>query len=101
MFYPLVVANVVMAIFLALNFSKLPPQIPLFYSLPIGDDQLADTWMILLIPILMNFLLFLNNFFYRRYFAGSQLVERIFFYLNFFLIIGFTLIFIKIILVVT
>lgn len=100
-FYPLIAANILMGVFLALKFSILPPQIPLFYSRPTGDGQLADTWMILILPILMNILLFLNLFFYRRYFEGNQLVQRIFQYLNLFLVVGFTLIFIKIILVVT
>jgi len=83
------------------KFGTLPPQIPLFYSKPPGEDQLADTWMILLLPLLMNFLFFFNNFFYRRYFKENILAKKILYYLNLLISISFTIIFAKIIFVVT
>lgn len=43
-----------------LSWNKLPPEIPLFYSQPWGTDQLAPGFMILLLPLLSLFVLFVN-----------------------------------------
>jgi len=51
-----------------IRMKTIPPQIPLLYSLPIGEDQLVEWWMIFLIPILMNGLYVLNSFIYQKYF---------------------------------
>ena len=99
--YSLILANLIMLSVLLFRFNLLAPQIPLFYSKPPGEDQLADTWNILLLPVLMNFLYVLNNFIYRKYFKQDDLLKKIFYYLNLFIIISFTLILIKIIFVIT
>ena len=99
--YSLILANLIMLSVLLFRFNLLPPQIPLFYSKPPGEDQLADTWNILLIPVLMNFLYVLNNIIYPKYFKQDDLLKKIFYYLNLFIIISFTLILIKIIFVIT
>ncbi len=94
-------ADVLMIIAFILKLNKLPPQIPLFYSQTWGEDQLTDTWLIFLLPVFLNLLFFLNNYLYKKYFSGNELVKKIFYYLNLFLISGFTLIFIKIIFLVS
>ena len=99
--YTLILANLIMLGVLLFRFNLLPPQIPLFYSKPPGEDQLADTWNILLIPVLMNFLYVLNNIIYRKYFKQDDMIKKIFYYLNLFIIMSFTLILIKIIFVIT
>ena len=99
--YTLILANLIMLGVLLFRFNLLPPQIPLFYSKPPGEDQLADTWNILLLPVLMNFLYVLNNFIYRKYFKQDDMIKKIFYYLNLFIIMSFTLILIKIIFVIT
>ena len=87
--------------FLGLRFNSMPPQIPLFYSRPWGEDQLADWWMILILPILLNILYVINNFIYRKLFTGNEFVKKIIDILNIFLPISITIIFVKIILTVT
>ncbi|OGK12900.1 hypothetical protein A3C98_01040 [Candidatus Roizmanbacteria bacterium RIFCSPHIGHO2_02_FULL_37_15] len=99
--YGLIIANLTIAGVLFIRYNSLPPQIPLFYSKSAGEDQLADTWLILFLPFFLNFLYFFNNFFYKRYFKDTVLVEKIVYYLNIFIITSFTLIFVKIIFVVT
>ena len=99
--YSLILANLIMLSVLLFRFNLSPPQIPLFYSKPPGEDQLADTWNILLIPVLMNFLYVLNNIIYRKYFKQDDMIKKIFYYLNLFIIMSFTLILIKIIFVIT
>ena len=100
-FYQLIAANLVMVLVTFLRFNNLPPQIPLFYSKPAGEDQLADTWFILILPLFMNLLFFLNKFLSRRYFKDDLLIHKIFYYLNLFLLVSFTLIFTKIVFTIT
>lgn len=84
-----------------LRFKTFPPQIPLFYSRPLGEEQLTDTWMIFLIPFILNILYIANNYLEKRFFPKNDLIKKIFGYLNFFLIVTFTLIFVKIIFLIS
>lgn len=99
--YVLIASNAIILLVLILRFNLLPPQIPLFYSKAVGEDQLADTWMILLLPLLMNFLYILNNILAKKYFNEIDLAQKIVHYLNIFIILGFVLIFVKIIFLIT
>jgi hypothetical protein len=101
MLYVLLGGDIIMLGLTALRFSSIPPQLPLFYSQPFGEDQLVDWWMIFVLPIIMNLLYFINSFVYKKYFPGNEFVKKIIDYLNIFICISFTLIFIKIILLVT
>lgn len=101
MFYALIGSNIVMIGVLLLRFNHLPPQIPLYFSKPWGEDQLVDNWMIFLLPVLLDILYFANVSLVKRYFKENELVKKIIQYLNVFLMIAFTLIFIKIISLVT
>lgn len=101
MFYALIGCDIAMIAVILLNLNHLPPQIPLFFSKPWGEDQLADTWMIVFLPLLLNLLYFVNGAFYKRFFSGNEFVKKIIDYTNIFLMITFTLIFIKIITLVT
>lgn len=84
-----------------LKINTLPPQIPLFYTRPWGEEQLADFWMIFLLPVLVNGLYFSNDYFYKKFFLGNNLVKKILNITNIFLTISLTMIFIKIILLVS
>ena len=101
MWYALAVADLVEAGLFIFRLSSLPPQIPLFYSKPPGEEQLGDLWMIALLPVLMNILCIVNALLYRRYFRESIFAKHAFFYVNLFLTISLTLIFIKIIFLVS
>jgi len=97
----LIAANIVMILTFGLRFSTLPPQIPLFYSKPWGEDQLSDSWLIFIMPLIMDILFFANIYFLNKYFKENDFVRNIINYLNFFIIVSITLIFIKIIFLVT
>lgn len=71
-----------MATITLLKYNALPPQIPLFFSKPSGEDQLADTWFIVILPILMNLLIIANNIVTKKYFADNVFVKKVFYYLN-------------------
>lgn len=97
----LVTGNIVMIASFILRLKTLPPQIPLLYSRPLGETQLVDTWMIFLIPFVLNILYTANNYLENRFFSSNDLVKKIFGYLNLFLIVVFTLIFVKIIFLIS
>ena len=94
-------ADVLMLVVFLFKLNKLPPQIPLFYSRLWGEDQLADTWLIFILPVFLNLLFFLNNYLFKKFYSDNELIKKIFYYLNLFLIFGFTLIFIKIVFLVS
>ncbi len=101
MFKLLLGADALMIIIFTLRFNTLPPQIPLFYSRLWGENQLADTWLIFILPVFLNLLFFLNNYLFKKFYSDNELIKKIFYYLNLFLIFGFTLIFIKIVFLVS
>lgn len=101
MFYTLIIGNLVMAALFIFRYSTLPPQIPLFYSKQVGEDQLAEWWMIFIIPILLNVFVIVNDFCSQRFFPGNAYVRRLLYYVNFALIISFTFIFLKILFLIT
>lgn len=96
--YSLLAGNIVMILTYLLKYTRLPPQIPLFYSKVWGEDQLADTWFILLIPIIMNIFYFLNIYLSKKFPVGDWFAHKVLHYLNIFVIVSLTLVFIKIIL---
>lgn len=55
---------------LVLNRQALPPRVPLWYSKPWGEEQLAFSWQLWLVPGLSVVFLIINlilaNYFYRQ-----------------------------------
>jgi hypothetical protein len=84
-----------------LKFNNLPPQIPLFYSRGDGEEQMADIYLIFLLPILSIILVSANSLIKSKLFPQVYLIERIIYYVNISIIALTTLIFLKILLVVT
>lgn len=101
MIYSLLVGNLLMAGVFLLKAPTIPPQIPLLYSRAWGEDQITDWWLIFLLPALMNGLYFLNNYIYQKIFAPDEFIKKIFTYLNIFQVITMTIVFIKIIFLVS
>ena len=90
-----------MAALFVFKYSSLPPQIPLLYSKQIGEDQLAEWWMIFIIPILLNVFIFVNDFCSKKFFPENIYVKQLLYYVNYTLIICFTFIFLKILFLIT
>ena len=101
MIYALLIADLLMAGSFAWRFSRLPPQIPLFYSRAWGEDQLVDYWLIFILPFLLHLFIFLNIYIYNKYFLPNQLVKKIIDILHWVFIILATGIFLKIIFLIT
>jgi len=92
---------VIMLLLLAVGYVRLPPQIPLFYSLPNGTDQVVDTWLIILVPIVSLLCIILNTLITTRLIERSDFIDNIVRIVNITGIIMTTYIFIKIIHLVT
>lgn len=101
MTYFLLAGNFLMLTGFILRLSRLPPQIPLLYSKPWGEDQLVDLWLIFTMPFILNLFVFLNNFIVKKYFTDNFLIKKIIYYFNLFLIFTLTFAFLRIIFLVT
>jgi hypothetical protein len=99
--YILLLSNLIMIGFFIFRFNRIPPQVPIFNSRPEGEEQLGDWWFIFLIPLALNLFIFFNSFLVKKIFKDNHFVLTVIGYFNWFLIIAFTLIFIRIILLVT
>lgn len=99
--YALIASNIIMAGTFALRYASFPPQIPLFYSHQAGEEQLGEWWMIFLLPFFLNVFVLLNKLIYKKFFSKNTFVSKIIYYLNLFLIFAITLIFLKIVLLVS
>lgn len=62
---------------LFVRFNSLPPQIPLFFSLPWGQQELSPASFILFLPGLSLAILLLNNFLAIFFLKSSQLFSRL------------------------
>ncbi len=101
MIYALISSNIIMILAFLLQYGKLPPQIPLFYSRPWGEDQLADVWMIFLLPVIMNMFYVLNHFLYSKYFNPNNFIKKVMFYSDIFIIVSIIGIFLKILFLIS
>jgi hypothetical protein len=96
----LVISDLVMFVSLILGFNRLPAQIPLYYTNNWGEDQLADIWMIALVPLLMHIFFFLNWWIASKWFKKEEFPYTLLTYLNYIIVVVAPLIFLKIILLV-
>lgn len=101
MIYALLLADILMLGSFLWRYPHLPPQIPLLYSMPWGEDQLADYWFIFILPFLMHVFIFLNVYIYNRFFLPDQVIRRVIDMINWFLIIAFTAIFLRVIFLIS
>lgn len=96
----LIAADIIMIAVFGFFYSKLPPQIPLFYSHTWGEDQIADVWYLAVIPIVLHTFYFLNFFIMKKTFKENEVIQNTLRTMNFFMIVSFTFIFVRIILAI-
>ncbi len=63
--------------FLVYKFNQLPPEVPLFYSLPFGEEQLATTSQLFFIPIFSITIGLINTIFAAVFLPNHQLLSRL------------------------
>lgn len=76
---------------------KLPPRVPLFYSLPWGEEQLAPTIALFFLPLGMFLITVLNFFFIMAFLNKYSLAAKILTWITVSLIFLTTITLIKII----
>ncbi len=62
---------------LVIKFNSLPPQVPLYFSLPWGDQRLTSVSSLFLLPSFSILILVLNNFISQILFTTSLLLSRL------------------------
>lgn len=62
---------------LFIKFNNLPPQIPLYYSLPWGEQELAPVTSIFILPALSIIIMLLNNILAVFFLKSNPLLSRI------------------------
>lgn len=97
----LIVAIALMVTFFVLRYASLPPQIPLFYSLPAGNEQVADLPYLFILPLALIAVVSVNTVVTRTFFKEIELITAISRTANVFLSILSVYIFVKVILLVT
>lgn len=60
---------------LAWKFANLPPQVPLYYSLPWGSSQLVNSSSLFLLPTISVVILFIDNLFSVSFFKNFRLIS--------------------------
>lgn len=63
--------------YLALKWTSLPPEVPLFYSYPEGEKQLVPAFMLILLPIMTLSVGILNGLIATLFFSEETLLSLI------------------------
>lgn len=91
-----IISLAVMAGFFALSFQRLPPRVPLFFSLPFGNDQIVLVQFIFLLPVLSFLSILFNNIVSRYILEDSEFVNNVTGVVNMTVVVTYAYIFIKI-----
>jgi len=97
----LVGADVVLLIVSIWKYSRMPSEIPLFYSRAWGEDQIVDAWYLILLPVFMHIFFFTNQYLYEKYFEKQGISPVLLTVVNTVVIVSFSTITLKILFLVT
>lgn len=96
-----ILSSIIVLVTYLWRFKRLPPQIPLYYSRPAGEENLANNYMIFIIPFLATLFIIINSFISKKKYAENELLQNVIYTVNLCLIIVSSLIFIRIIFLMT
>lgn len=97
----LLATNLVMVLVYSIFWSKLPKEIPLFYSSNWGEQQIVDIKYISILPFLTLLVYAINLFLKKKILKNEFFLNKILLYSSFCFIVAYTVIFLKIIFLVT
>lgn len=92
---------ILQVIFLILKFGDLPSQVPLYYSLPWGESQLASVSTLFLLPTFSIFLLFINHLFAITFSKTIPLLSRLLVFISLIVSLFFLITLLKIVILIT
>lgn len=96
-----VASLIIMVGLYVLSYQHLPPETPLFYSLPESDNQIAPMWAILLIPVMETILVALNYVVKKKWYSEASVFSTMISVATYSIIFLSTYIFVTIILHIT
>lgn len=96
-----IVSIAIMIGLFVLSYQHLPPETPLFYSLPESDNQIAPMWLILLLPVIETFLVMVNSIVKKKWFNEASVFSSMISVATYTIILLSTYIFVTIILHIT
>ncbi len=82
----LFLANLFIALVFLATLPLLPPEIPLFYSYPSAEEQLAPLVFIFLPLLLVDFFIILNYFLVKKFFSNHREFNKLLSYTSYFLL---------------
>lgn len=97
----LIISNILVVAIFLLNINRMPPELPLYYSRPPGEAQIAPWWMLFALPFIMNGFVVFNGYLARHIFKNTPFITTSFRVFTIGAIAGLTLVFLKIILLIT
>jgi len=83
------------------KFKDLPPQLPLFYSLPRGSEQLGDPLTLLVLPLSSLFIFIFNTLLGAYFYNRDIILSRILIIIGSFASIVLFITFIQIIMLIS
>ena len=89
-----------MAVTTFVGYTHLPPQIPLFYSMPVASSHIVDVWYLGLLPLISLTLILFNSFVLKRATLNEPLGESIIYIANMCIIVATTYIYMRVIFLV-
>ena len=101
MFFTLLLSNLIIVLSLLFKIKNIPPEIPLFYSRIWGESQIANRWLIVILPLLMNYFYLQNIIIRKKLFPENIFFKKVTLYLNIVVTLSFLVAFLRIISTVT
>lgn len=95
--FTLVLLSLLMTLFIVIAFRFLPPKLPLFYSLPWGEKQLAGKFQLLIIPAIIISVAFFNLIISRQLHPSQVFFKKILLFSSILISLILTITFLKII----
>jgi len=100
MMYLLFIIDLGIALASYFLYSKMPTEIPLFYSKPWGAEQIVPINYIIILPFLLHFFVILNDFLAKKLFKHNKFIKNIVIWVNISLVLFFIGAFAKVIFLV-
>lgn len=91
-----IVALAIMAGAYIFKLPTMPPEIPLFYSLIEGENTIAPSYYIFILPLISLLIMVVNIIVYRRIFTHDLFVRKVLYYASVCAILISTSVFLKI-----
>lgn len=95
------ISYLAMALTVLVRYTHLPPQIPLYYSLPVSGSHIVNIWYITLLPVISGIFLAINAWGVKRLVRDDEFGQTLIYIAQCVVIAATTYLFIRIILLIS